>query len=1455
MENSEHINLHTHSDFSLLDGMIRPSALAKQVAKFGQSAIAVTDHGSVDGWYQHKKACKKENVRPIFGCEIYTIPYVPGFPPSEFSYKKRDQGKYIKRNHLTILVRTSEGFRNLNRLLTRAHLEFYYGRPCIPFDLLCENSEGLTVLSGCPSSPFHSDELDGKKLIRQAYDAFSPHFFAEIIPHDDLELSRQTCVRTIEMGKELNLQFVCTNDIHYLEADDCSTHEVLLAMARHAKWSDPNRWKFDTKQTFLRSPSEMMESLHRMGLESRFAEEAIRNTLLVADSIKFDLPEIPLSLPSPLPPNVDENLFFEKSCRENLQRMGLDSQDNYISRLNYEIKTIIDQGFVRYFLILQDILGWCKSEGILIGNGRGSVSGSLVAFVLGITKIDPIPYGLIFERFINVSRVDYPDIDIDIQDDQIEAVHAYIKNKYGENKVALVSTYLSIGGKQAIRDVARVFDASYADTDSFSKTIQPRGQGQEFEIPSIIETVINSDVGKSYAEKYPEVVYHASQLEGTLKSSGVHAAGIIVTDKDLREGDHCHLVWRKDGIAVNVDKYAIDQFGLMKLDMLKLKNLSAVAETLRLVKERHGVDIDLDSIPLNDKKTYEQIAEGNTATSFQLGSKGMQKYCSELKIEKFAEIVAAVALYRPGPQGAGYHKKFINRKHGQEEIPSFGPIYDDITRETYGLIVYQEQVMFLLNRLAHMSWGKADQIRKIMGKKIGPSEFMTFCDEFVEGCREHSTMEPALAKKLFEDLSNFSLYAFNKAHCLHPNTTIYISKNMREIQTWKLQDLYEHIRLLSLDSSAKLPYIMMFNGRYPAWSKIKDVLKTSIKKIRRITLHNHTLRCSPEHRIAAFDKNNKLRWIQSRYLKVGDKLYCLAIENDQPVKVGWNNYMAAYDYIENIEEEEEIQCFDVEVTPPQHCKFKKKWGHSLFANGVLVHNSVGYGSLAYLTMWLKTHYPIEWLCAMLNKGAQGKTAMTGDITKVDEMLLEVRRMGIQVKTPDLNRSRTIWTIEDDNTLRAGLRMLRGVGDKAIGELSLAQQKEGSFRSLEHLSSSVNRRIIHVGVLDSMVQSGAADTLLGEDSLFWRLNFRNLWQMKKDTREETLDSLRCNRDYIEKYEENERVAVQQEKILYRIDADPVKKYSTIRNRIEEEGRLITTENIAQLPYSDFRIMMGYFTSVRFGHSDNDSVYAYFEDGVKFCRVNISKSIVSRKRKLLESITKKPIMIRVESSGKTKSSIMVTGLWSLDDIQNETDPFPLILLQSSKTSTLPDFNIAKSCNKCELRTMGACTSPVATKPGKLPLFLIGEAPGAEEDRCGEGFVGRTGGLLNNKLNRLGITRDLLYIGNVAKCHPPNNKLPSLKYVDICSKEWLDKEIRQVQPILCLSLGNTARYFFIGNDKGITAVNNTIEWNQRYGCWVIYGVHPSFAARDLGGNGEKMFDATLKTFISTIVLLAGE
>lgn len=1446
ISHKDYISLHTHTDFSLLDGMIRPAKLAEQVSKLGGTAVAITDHGNIDGWHQHKLACDKFNLKPIFGCEIYTIPEIPSFSPSEF---KSDKKLKIKRNHLTILVRNAIGFKNLNKILTRANLEFFFDRPCVPFDVLLNASEGLTILTGCPSSPFWRRGPDGIDDLEKAIDVFKDHIYAEIMPMHDLEMEKEICARALSAAKVFNIKPVCTNDIHYLESSDCETHEVLLAMSRHSKWNNPKRWKFDTKLVYLRDPEEMLDSLKKLGIDDNIARQAILNSRHIADTIDFNLPQIKVDLPSPLPPSVNGRDYLYKKCLEGLHGIGKSLDEDYMDRLIHELDIIIKLGFVNYFLILEDLCTWCKKSGILRGPSRGSVAGSLTAYLLGITSIDPIPHGLLFERFIDVSRTDLPDIDLDYQDDKCELVHSYLMNKYGQYNVAFVSTFLTIKGKLAIRDVARVFEADPKLTDDFSKNIEMRRMGEDYSVSSILETTQNSSVGKKYLEKYPEVIYHAVKLEDTVKTTGIHAAGIIISNKDLREGDHCVLVKKKDQrIAINIDKYAIDHFGLMKLDVLRLKNLTEISRCLDLIEKRHNTKINLNKLALTDQKTYEEISNGNTATAFQLGSKGMQKYSKDLAIENFDEIVAAIALYRPGPQGPGYHRLFIDRKFKRSNIPSLGPIYDDITKNTYGLIVYQEQVMLLLHKLAGFTWQKADKVRKIMGKKLGTAEIMKFEQEFVDGCKNLGTLPEYTAKKIFGEIASFSLYAFNKAHCVPGDTLVYVSRDRKELVPVKIIDLFCRFANGSTKTvtAVDFPFILMFNGKFATWGNIKEILKTATRKLLHITTRDgRSLRCSAMHRIGVYDSNKgKCKWIQARYLKPGTTIIATGFK-----EINYGIIKCEYDEIKSINDGGEEECFDLEVIPP--FRANKFWGHSYFAgDGILTHNSVGYGTLAYQTMWLKTHFPIEWMCSVMNSGIEGKTAMTGELTKIDEAIAEARRMGIKIKNPDINKSQLLWTIEDDKTLRASLGTIKGVGDRALEELSLAKISKSNFNSIEDLANNVNRRVIHIGVLESIIQSGAMDSILNEDAVVWKKHFRELWESTEKKRKEKLDEYRKERDKIEKFDLPEIEEKQQSKLAYQIDRDPVKKYSAIRKRIQEQDLLITGEKIDEL--RDMGLMLGYFTTIRFGHAENDSAYAYFEDGTKFCRLSIDKYLAKQKRKLLESIAKKPVMIQVIRKNR---SIICTGVWSLDDIRAESNAYPLPLIVPLKDSIGIDVNAIRGCTACNLRSNGVCTSPVPMKPGKLPVMILGESPGEEEDSKGEGFVGRAGKLLFSKLGEVGLDRDLFYIHNVVSCRPVDNKLQGTKNVDICTDLWVDKEIKSVKPILILSLGNYARYFFTGEDSGIKAANSQVDWSSKYGCWVMYGIHPSAALRDQGGEMEKLFDETIAFFAKTILMLTGE
>lgn len=771
LRNKDFVNLHVHDEFSLLDGAVKTKELCKGAAEGGYKYLASSNHGSMDGIVKFNKACSENGIKPVFGCELYLM---------EHWDKRKEKGN--KNLHLIAHAKNERGLKKLLVGLGYANIEGWgksgwAGRPFLPMDYPLKNkwAGDVVIQTGCGSSPFWNAE-NGIDLLGQYYEAFKDDLYAEIMPLDDLDWQKNINEKAIIASQELNIKTVATNDIHFLCEKDHRVHDVVLGIGqRGMTWNNPKRWKFDTHLNYLRPAKDMYLSLRKMGVDKRTARASILNTMEVAEKCSFELKKIPVDLPRVLEPGINETVYLIDECRRQLEKRGL-VKNVYIKRLERELEAIISGDFVRYMLLVADVINWAKRNDILVGHGRGSSGGSLVSYLLRITEVDPIEHGLIFERFISEGRVDLPDIDIDFEDRKRHLIEKYLKEKYGEWNVAHVSTFGVMRGKQAIADVSRLFEVPRQEALAMSKCIIVRPEMDARASFGIMDTVEIFEEAKRFAKKYPHVIRYASKLEGQVKTCGIHAAGYVVSKVDLRTAGNCYLVNRSKGICVNWDKEDLEQMGLMKLDVLGLSTLSVMSEAKRLIREKYGKNIDYYKINLHKPYVYEEIAKGNTVCSFQIGSKGLQKFCRDLEVSDFRTLVDASALWRPGCLKAGITAKYLEIKLGREEVEYFNDIHKGITESTCGQIIYQEQIMFLLYNMAGIPWKTTDQVRKVISKSEGTDKWKTYKRMYAKGCVKKGTMKYDEAEEFFDKLKFFGIYAFNLSHAVEYGILSYITQ-------------------------------------------------------------------------------------------------------------------------------------------------------------------------------------------------------------------------------------------------------------------------------------------------------------------------------------------------------------------------------------------------------------------------------------------------------------------------------------------------------------------------------------------------------------------------------------------------------------------------------------------------------------------------------------------------------
>jgi DNA polymerase-3 subunit alpha len=750
---ADFVHLHVHTHYSLLDGMCKIPKLLDKALEFGMPAVAITDHGAMYGAIEFYKEAKKRGIKPIIGCEFYVAPRT-----LHDKTPRVDTSPY----HLVLLAKNLAGYHNLLKLVTIAHIDGYYYKPRIDKDVLAAHSEGLLGLSACVHGEVAHQLLAGeKKKAKEAYDFYHKtldgDFYLEIQYNPGF--SEQTKANDLlkKFAKENGAKLVATKDVHYVEKDDAEAHDALLCVQTGKLVDDENRMRFDSDQSFL-SPAEMKEAFSD-------TPEAIANTLEVAQKCNF-VDEFKLSFAEEnkffipefdIPKGYNLNSYIEKLVVEGLEKRYGKITKEIKDRAAYELEVIERMKYEEYFLVVADYVNWAKDNGILVGPGRGSGAGSIVAYAMNITELDPLKYDLLFERFLNPDRISMPDFDMDFADDRRHEVIQYVVDKYGKDKVAQIITFGTMAARNAVRDVGRVLGMSYGEVDAVAKVI-PSNLPLEKSVKEVTE--LNEFYKKGGS--YKKLLDLAQRLEGVARHSSTHAAGVVISRDDLVGFTPLQRATKGD-VSTNTqyEMHAIEDLGLLKMDFLGLSNLTILKNALRIIKKVYGKEINLSELPLDDKKTFELLARGETTGVFQLESSGMKRYIKELKPTEFEDIIAMVALYRPGPMEN--IPEFIDRKHGRKPIAYEHPKMEEALKNTYGITVYQEQVMQISKDLAGFTGGQADTLRKAIGKKIA-ALLSEMRGAFVDGANKQNGVPKELGNKIFDGWEAFASYAFNKSH-------------------------------------------------------------------------------------------------------------------------------------------------------------------------------------------------------------------------------------------------------------------------------------------------------------------------------------------------------------------------------------------------------------------------------------------------------------------------------------------------------------------------------------------------------------------------------------------------------------------------------------------------------------------------------------------------------------------
>ncbi|MDU6248455.1 MAG: DNA polymerase III subunit alpha, partial [Paeniclostridium sordellii] len=751
------VHLHVHTEYSLLDGFSRVKNLVARAKELNMSAVAITDHGCMFGAIDFFKVAKAEGIKPIIGCEVYTAPR---------SMRDKDPNYDKSQGHLILLAKDMQGYQNLIKLVSEAYVQGFYYKPRVDIDEISKYSEGIIALSAClagdVSQALMNRNYEKAKSIALRYkDIFGEdNYYIEIQDHN-LPEQKEVNSELIKLSKEIGVGLVATNDVHYVRKEDSKIHDILMCIQMGKTVNDPARMRFGSDEFYLKSRQEM---------ESVFpdVQEALDNTVKIAQrcNVEFDFNTIHLpqyDVPSGYTPNE----YLRMLCFKGLKERYENPSKEILDRLEYELGVIEKMGYVEYFLITWDFINFARENSIMVGPGRGSAAGSIVSYTLYITDIDPIKYSLLFERFLNPERISMPDIDIDFCYERREEVIDYVKRKYGDDHVAQIITFGTMGAKAAIRDVGRVLDVSYNKVDNIAKEI-PFALGMT--IDKALDT--NPNLRKLYEEdgETKEIIDVSRKIEGMLRHASTHAAGVVISKKPIDE--YVPLYKHQDAITTQFTMTTLEELGLLKMDFLGLRTLTVIRDALDLIEKNHNVKINFSTMEYDDPKVYELLASGNTLGVFQLESAGMRSFMKQLKPDNFEDIVAGISLYRPGPMDS--IPNYINNKNNPERVEYLHEKLKPIMEVTYGCLVYQEQVMQVVRDLGGYSYGRSDLVRRAMGKKkmdVMEKERQYFIhgkfddngELEIEGCVRNGVPED-IGNKIFDDMIDFAKYAFNKSH-------------------------------------------------------------------------------------------------------------------------------------------------------------------------------------------------------------------------------------------------------------------------------------------------------------------------------------------------------------------------------------------------------------------------------------------------------------------------------------------------------------------------------------------------------------------------------------------------------------------------------------------------------------------------------------------------------------------
>ena len=769
-------NLHNHTVFSMLDGHGDIEKYLERAKSLGMRGLATTDHGNIHSWLDFYDAGKAVGVKPILGSEFYQARKTR-FDRDEEERSGPAKNEWEQRGpyHITILAKNIEGYRNIIKISSKSFLQGYYVKPRVDHDLIAEHSEGIIVLSGCLNGEvsqalLRDDFTFALNAAKKMQDIVGrENYFIEIQDHG-LSEQKKITNQLIEIASTIGAKIVPTGDCHYVHQHDARAHDVMLCVATNATVDTPNRFSFSGDEFYLQSYDDM---------NRKFSDEWLTNTMQICDMVDLDLSFGNIYFPNfPIPTEESSIEYFERLAWEGLKkRYGDPLPSEIISRAEHEIRVVKEMGFPEYFLVVSDLVNWAKNNDIRVGWGRGSAAGSVLSYAFNITNLDPIKFGLMFERFLVEGRKSMPDIDLDFDDRYRDEVINYAREKYGHDHVAHICTFNRTGARQSIRDAARALGYDFATGDSVAKLVPPPVLGISKNLKECME-VEEFNLLYNKNEDSRKIVDTAFGLEGLVRQTGIHAAGVVISRDALTEYLPVMQKGVDNPVVTQWDMGRVEQCGLLKIDFLGLRNLGIIDQCIKLIDRHHDIQVDVETIPLNDEKTFDELCKGNSMGVFQLESSSMKEMMIALQPRTIEEIMALISLHRPGPMGSGMDKQYIDRKHGRSSVKYDHPRLEKVLSSSLGIMLYQEDVLAVSRELAGFSSAEADDLRKVIGKKL-MDKIANMRQKFVDGCRSHSEIDEKLSNKIFSDIEYFGGYGFNRAHAASYAMISYITAYLK----------------------------------------------------------------------------------------------------------------------------------------------------------------------------------------------------------------------------------------------------------------------------------------------------------------------------------------------------------------------------------------------------------------------------------------------------------------------------------------------------------------------------------------------------------------------------------------------------------------------------------------------------------------------------------------------------